>query len=242
MVIPKVDLTGFKVNNWTVVKQIDDYVSPMGKHYANWLCRCVCGEEEVFQGNRIQRNMPMGCKSCRLSEKRKFDLSGEYGIGYTSNTNKPFMFDKEDYDLIKGYTWHEKVGQTGTYIMASAWDASKKKGKTVLLHNLIMGCKGIDHINRDTFDNRKANLRICSNMENSWNRGVRKNNKSGVTGVWLNKQSNLWTSYIMYDGDFKNLGVFNNKEDAVRARLVAENELFGEYAPQKDLFNEYNII
>jgi len=236
MVKSRIDYTGMRKHNWTVIKQVDDLVYK-GHHESNWLCRCDCGTEQYFTGHRIAKNIPTMCSNCRETVNRKYDLSGECGVGYTSNTHRQFFFDKKDYDLIKNYTWYEKRCDTGVYVYSIA----TSKSKSISLHNLIMGKISVDHINRDPFDNRRENLRVCNNMENSRNRGVRSDNKSGVTGVYWNKRKNAWDAYIAQSGKTKVVGSFLEKEDAIRARLLAEKEQFGDFAPQKHLYEQYGI-
>lgn len=66
-------------------------------------------------------------------------------------------------------------------------------------------------------------------------------NKSGVVGVSWNKKRNNWKSVLIFDGKENYLGNFKNKDDAIKARLLAEVQYYGEYAPQKHLFNQYGI-
>jgi hypothetical protein len=73
------------------------------------------------------------------------------------------------------------------------------------------------------------------------NRSLHKNNTSGIMGVYFNKKRDKWVSRINAYRKHINLGEFKDKEDAIKARLKAEKEYFGEFAPQKDLFKEYNI-
>jgi len=84
----------------------------------------------------------------------------------------------------------------------------------------------IDHINGDTKDNRLCNLRQCSAIENSRNTKMQSHNKSGFTGVSWHKSSGAWRAYIGVKGRQVNLGSFDNKEDAIKERCIAEN-LFG---------------
>ena len=97
------------------------------------------------------------------------------------------------------------------------------------------------NINRNELDNRKSNLRQCTQQENSRNRSIPKNNKSGYIGVCYNKRYEKWNSYICIDGKQYFLGYFSNKLDALIERLKAEKQYFGEFAPQRHLFEEYNI-
>ena len=99
----------------------------------------------------------------------------------------------------------------------------------------------IDHINHDKSDNRKSNLRMCTVAQNNFNKGLSKNNTSGIIGVYWSKKDRKWRSRIMINRKSISLGMFNNLEDAIRARLQAEVNYFGEYAPQQYLFKQYNI-
>lgn len=77
----------------------------------------------------------------------------------------------------------------------------------------------IDHINRVRNDNRIVNLREVSHRENSMNRGVRSDNKSGSKGVCKNSSGRSWRAYIKVNGKYKHLG---NYADLELASLVAE--------------------
>lgn len=76
----------------------------------------------------------------------------------------------------------------------------------------------IDHINRDPSDNRWCNLRHTSKQCNVRNRGVNKNNTSGVTGVSRNSRNGRWYVEILD----KNVGSYKNLDQAVKARWEAE--------------------
>ena len=66
-------------------------------------------------------------------------------------------------------------------------------------------------------------------------------NKSGVVGVSWNKKRNNWKASLIFNGKENYLGNFKNKDDAIKARLLAEVKYYGEHAPQKHLFNQYGI-
>ena len=86
------DLTGQKFGMLTAIKRIDDYVTPSGRHRARWLCKCDCGNETVVIDNNLSKKN--GTKSCGCLRRKfaynlnkscnTYDLSGEYGVGYTS--------------------------------------------------------------------------------------------------------------------------------------------------------------
>jgi hypothetical protein len=66
-------------------------------------------------------------------------------------------------------------------------------------------------------------------------------NTSGITGVVWNKGKQKWVAQIQYKNKMRYLGGFINKDDAIYARLQAEQKYFGEFAPQKHLYEQYNI-
>lgn len=109
------------------------------------------------------------------------------------------------------------------------------------MHNLLIGELLVDHANNDRTDNRRCNLRKCTFQENNRNRSKAVNNTSGIIGVSWKQKSNKWRAYIVIDGKQKHLGEYSVKEHAIKARLKAELEWFGEYAPQKDLLKEYGM-
>lgn len=177
-----------------------------------------------------------------------YDLTGEYGIGYTVNTNEQFFFDLEDYDLIKIYRWkarHRNGRDADKYYIED-----KIGEKRIHLHHLVMRYDDIidnnipivDHINRDTYDCRKENLRESNFRINNINKDPQKSNTSGVIGVNYNKSNNKWVARIsLEDGTRKWLYQGKDFQKAVIKRLLAEKEYYMEYAPQKHLFEQYGI-
>ena len=90
----------------------------------------------------------------------------------------------------------------------------------------------IDHINGDRADNRWHNLREATNTENARNRQrLNRNNTSGVTGVYWDKQKGKWRAKIRVNDKLIHLGLFTDKADAIAARQQAEQQHYGEYAP-----------
>ena len=88
----------------------------------------------------------------------------------------------------------------------------------------------IDHINHKLHDNRKANLRICEHMKNMMNQSKRSDNTSGVPGVNYNKATNKWMVRIGVNGNRILLGLFDNFNDAVKARKNAEEKYYQQFS------------
>lgn len=236
MVSVKKDLTGMVFGHLKVLEQAEDYVSPKGVHVAMWWVVCDCGNSEKFvtQGVALtsRRTISCGCHlKTKLKKYNKYDLSGDYGIGYTSK-GEEFWFDLEDYDLIKDYCWHYSYG----YVIAHEINYNRK---TVRLHDLIMNVKCneiVDHIdhpdtNENKYDNRKQNLRIVTQSQNCMNQHIRANNTSGIKGVSWCKEKNKWQAKITVNHKQIHLGFFDEDhfEDAIKARQNAEEKYFGEY-------------
>lgn len=98
-------------------------------------------------------------------------------------------------------------------------------GKNLYLHKYIMKYNGdlyIDHINHNTLDNTKRNLRITTNANNLRNGNIRINNKTGVNGVYYDKSRNKYVAKIRVNYKQIYLGRFNTLEEAENARKNAE--------------------
>jgi hypothetical protein len=248
MVKVRKDLTGMKFGKLTVIEQADDHISANGKRRSQWLCQCDCGSDPVvIIGSSLTKNnrstKSCGCfniaKTKEANKKyNKYDLTGQYGVGWTSNTNREFYFDLEDFDLIKDYCWSEHIGTTG-YSRLEAW--SSENGGMLRMTELLSKEKH-DHIDRNPLNNQKANLREATFRENTRNHSKYKNNTSGIIGVSWDKSKNKWLSYIGMNGKTIQLGTYVDIYDATVSRLKAEVRYFGkDFAPQRHLFDEYGI-
>mgnify|MGYP001579989416 CR=1 FL=1 len=79
-------------------------------------------------------------------------------------------------------------------------------------------------------DNKKDNLRICTNSQNGMNRKLNNNNTSGHKGVHWHKFSKTWHARILMCKKRKHLGQFDTKKEAAIAYNKAAKEFFGEFA------------
>lgn len=104
------------------------------------------------------------------------------------------------------------------------------------LHSLLMNTEEVvDHKNNDRLDNRKNNLRICTQAENNMNKIKPNNNTSGAKGVSWSKTKRVFLAYINKDGKRFQLGRFKDLILAAEAYNKAAKELFGEFAWYNDI-------
>ena len=140
------------------------------------------------------------------------------------NNKYEVLIDDEDKDRVMEYNWC--LAGHG-YVRCTS-----RKLNNIKLHRFIMNPPigvEVDHINHDRLDNRKSELRLCTHQQNSFNERLSKNNTSGFKGVSWRKDTNNWVAYIHYNRRKLHLGNFKVKQEAVKARLDKEQELFGEF-------------
>lgn len=159
-----------------------------------------------------------------IHKENRYEFTDECVIGYTYNTGAAFYIDFEDYETIKPFCWlSDKCG----YLIM------QKNHKQTKMHRLIMKPPDnmvIDHIDGNPSNNRRSNLRICTQHQNTMNSRYT-HNKSGVQGVFWDKSRNKWVAQIAINKKHIHLGRYNTKEEAVKSRRFAEKILFGEFAP-----------
>lgn len=137
------------------------------------------------------------------------------------------LIDDEDYYLIENLPWGIANKKGTIYIQHTG------KEKTVQLARLIMGepeGKLVDHINGNTLDNRKCNLRIADKRTNAQNMRANVNTTSKYKGVSYDKFRNKWRANIKVDNKQTYLGRFETEEEAAIAYNEAAEKYFGEYA------------
>lgn len=214
------------------------------RHY--YKCQCTCDKKTIVIVDRYKllsnHSTSCGCKAIESVKRRNKEDNpskyyvrkindnyiDDYGIGHIkmSNTNNEMLCDIECMEELLKYYWNEKGG----YARSSIGE------KKVYAHRIIMGVgkyeinNQIDHINGNTLDNRKQNLRIVTSQQNGMNSSIRKDNTSGVAGVCWDKSTNKWLSRIGFNNKEITLGYYSRFEDAVRVRKEAEEKYFGEYS------------
>ena len=147
------------------------------------------------------------------------------------------IVDEDDYHWLIRFKWCTGKARTKMPIArraAKRGEGMGSKFKEIMMHRLIMGDPEgyqIDHINGDTLDNRKVNLRICTRTQNMVNQKNRSSNKTGFKGVSANKQIGGFDSFISGPGHKqRNLGHFKTAEEAALAYDSSARAMHGNFA------------
>lgn len=143
------------------------------------------------------------------------------------NQGKVAIVDCEDFPRVIKHIWH--FG--GRYVRGMVG----KKG--ISLHRFILGYKGkkvIDHINGNTLDNRKENLRICTHSRNIINSKKRTDNSSGVVGVYWDKVNVRWVAKITIGKVSKSLGSSKDKNKMIALRKKYEKKYYKQFNPRNN--------
>src|SRR3990167_4082264 len=138
------------------------------------------------------------------------------------------LVDDEDYERANQFKWHAHKIHNKMYAMRNA---HKREGEPTYLHQLILNLydgQRIDHENGNGLDDRKENLRVCTNSQNLQNRGKTRNNKSGYKGVCGKRKK--YSARLMNNGRVVHLGVFLTKIEAAKAYDNAAREHHGRFA------------
>lgn len=140
------------------------------------------------------------------------------------------LVDEEDYERVNAFKWNARWSSHNKSFYATRSVRNHASRKTIYMARFIMNTPiGLfcDHINMNTLDNRKINLRNCTQAQNNINRRIHKNNKLGVKGIFIQRKS------------FRAKARFNNKnildktfptlEEAIAARDGAIKKYHGEF-------------
>ena len=143
------------------------------------------------------------------------------------------IFDLKYKEEVEKYKWHiDKYN----YVVTISLDDTYPQ--LIFLHQLILYLSNkiinydqeTDHKDTNKLNNLDTNLRVCSSLQNKYNKNKYITNISGYKGVSWHKPLKKWVSHICVNYKIIHLGYFNIKEDAARAYNIAATKHFGEFA------------
>ncbi len=136
------------------------------------------------------------------------------------------IVDDEDYDYLNQWRWCAHK-QPNTYYAERHINGDNSK--MISMHNLLLPHKrGVhtDHKDGNGLNNTRANIRLCSNQENQWNRRRYKNKTSKYKGVCWHKNRHCWQANI--GGEY--IGLFDTEEEAAKVYNKYAKLYYGEFA------------
>ena len=178
----------------------------------NCKCLCDCGTVTYVAFRDLKSGSIKSC-GCSRNKSTRYEICGNITKIYSSNGYEAII-DTEDLDKVKNFRF---------YCNTQGYFRCIRKRKQYILHRIIMDCPDdmvVDHINHNVFDNRKCNLRICTLAQNAYNKR---------TAIGVNFRNGVWIAEIGYQGKSIYLGSFKTKDEAMKARLAAEEKYFGEF-------------
>lgn len=208
-------------------------------------CHCGCKETTpIARMTRTSRGIIKGLPCLYLrshglvrprvdfADAAPFKINGVYCKLVSLTKNLFSIVWAVDYERAKKKNWRAKHDETGYYARNQGkFDPTTKKRKTISMEGFLLGSPEgvrIDHINGNTLDNRRDNLRPSTRIENAQNRKISKNNKCGYKGVSPcdgKYQSNITVNRVRIY-----LGTFDDPLPAHEAYKVAALKYFGKFA------------
>ncbi len=153
---------------------------------------------------------------------------------------KVALVDDEDYEYLNQYKWYANKNANTFYAVRNL-SINKKNDSKIFMHRFITNNMNpkmhTDHFNGNGLDNRKINLRICTNSQNAMNQTKQINNTSGYKGVtyFKNTSNKKWMAAITVNKKRFYLGVYIDIKDAARAYNEAAIKLYGEFAKLNEI-------
>jgi hypothetical protein len=164
---------------------------------------------------------------------REIQLYGKKAAGRVA------FVDDGDLDLVSQYRWHCYGGKDrpelrtrGPYARTKPPARSRSTdGPTfILMHVLIMGLTGVDHVDHDGLNNQRYNLRPATVAQNNHNQRPRITGSSRYKGVTWHKKCKKWQATIKLNNRCVYLGLFAGEEEAAVAYDTAALAAYGERA------------
>ena len=207
------DLTGQRYGKLTVLQRDENH-----GRFVHWICKCDCGTVKSFRGGHLRSGATVSCGCHRLKasseakiKRNRIEIDGDVAKIHLFNCDKIALIDSEDVDKVKDYCWAlNHYGYAWTHLNMNT---------RMTLHRMILDVnepkKVVDHINHNTLDNRKCNLRVFNgNTENAQNINPEKSRSSTkLLNIYHTKSGKYLVLYMRF-GKKYNVGTFDDIETA----------------------------
>lgn len=224
-----VDLTGQQYGTLTVLRLADEKSI---HNQRQWVCQCECGNVSVILGGSLRSG---NTKKCNDHPKNTYRIEGDavvMDVSTLKHPSKETIFDVDDLDKVINFK--NKQGRMRWMYTDSSEKDDVKWGKYVMgsnrktsLHRTILDMNDrvliVDHVNGNTLDNRRKNLRIVTRAENNKNMRQRSTNTTGGTGVQI--RNGLYVATIQLKYRKLHIGTYDTLSDANIAYRAAAKAL-----------------
>lgn len=206
-------------------------------------CHCGCGGKTTpWERNNTKVGGVRGeprkfiathqWRPSQVVDCRPFKIEGVYCRLLPLTQGLYVIVDEVDYRWLMCWRWFASFNVNTRSFYALRKD--KRTGKTLSMQRFILGLEGddertADHINGNTLDNRRKNLRVVSGNQSAQNRGMRCDNKTGFKGVYFRKTTGKYVAQIRANKETYHLGEWTSPEDAHRAYCLAAEKYHGDY-------------
>ena len=174
-----------------------------------------------------------------LNDLNDYTINYELGCVYFNIYNQKcekvgfFTVDLCDIELVKYHKW--RFNSFGHVLTGSGGNIRDLSHIVLGIPKELDSVTIVDHKDGDPTNNRRYNLRVCTQQENILNKSFMSTNTTGIIGVSYDKARNAYAPEIRYGNKRLHLGRYKSMEEAAYVRFVAEQLLFKEFA------NEYNV-
>ncbi len=167
---------------------------------------------------------------CQIELLGKHAKKGDVLIN--ENHGNIMLISKNDVNLVANFKWY--LGASGYPSTYGTYDGTIKYSAPLPLHKLLFPQidEGmvVDHINRDRMDNRRTNLRVCTALQNSYNRSKLKGQRYKGVSKHETKKGVTYIASITKDGVKHEIKDIETEEQAAKVYDMMAEQLFGEYA------------
>jgi hypothetical protein len=143
------------------------------------------------------------------------------------------LLDDRDFARMSRWKWYAIAGATSHTYYAVRCDRTTGKKRLIWFHRALLGFTQprphVDHINRNGLDNRRRNLRTCTNAQNNMNRPPASSNTTGLKGVHP-CPNGKFQAWARQRGKLHYLGTFTNPRQAAIAYDALVRKLWGPFA------------
>lgn len=205
--------------------------------------KCVCSKHmhQIFQYGH-----PLDSNPRTNNDLNDYMIAsdGVYFNLYNQKNEKigEFVIDFEDIEKVKYHKWRISHSHVVTGLPAKhtqkdlSWIVLDLSQEYIYKNNVV-----VDHKDGNAFNNRKSNLRICTQSENVLNKSFTSNNTSGFIGVSCRKDRDSYDPEIRIGHIRCHLGYTTTLEEAVYKRYYAEQLLFKEFANETEQSKKKNF-